>query len=272
MPPDRNYLICVFPHGWLRYLAAFDSFTKCTRNDCNVVDYSLGAGVTLASSHSKWSQLFPGIRPKCTTVGFSMYYPIQREILLNSGFSSASENALTTLLSQSNAPNDDSNCDGYTSNGVGLIVGGVPEAFYTYPNAYKCYLKKRRGFVRVALQTGAALVPAISFGENDMYDVVQYKAGSWFRIFQDTFKRYANVTPIHFNGRGCLQYKFGLLPKRRPITLVIGEAIHLRKTSNPTKYEINQIHEYFCKQLNKLFEAHKSKYVKDFEKVFLEIV
>lgn len=234
--------------------------------------YSLGAGAIFASSHSKWSQLFPNIRSKCTTVGFAMYYPIQREILLNCGFSSASENALTELLSQSSDPNDESNGDGYTSNGVGLIVGGVPEAFYTYPNTYRCYLRKRRGFVRVALQTGAALVPAISFGENDMYDVVQYKPGSWIRIFQDTFKQYANVTPIHFNGRGCLQYKFGLLPKRNPITLVIGEPIHLRKTLNPTKDEINQIHEIFCKRLNKLFEAHKSKYVKDWENVFLEIV
>lgn len=199
-----------------------------------------------------------------------MHYPIQREILLNCGFCSASENALTTLLNQSNNPNDETNRDGYTSNGVGLIVGGVPEAFHTYPNSYKCYLKKRRGFVRVALQTGATLVPAISYGENNVYDIVQYNSGSCLRMIQDTFKRLANIK--HFVGSGIFQFKFGLLPKRHPITIVIGAPIHLRKTTNPGKDEINQIHKYFCKQLNQLFESHKSKYVEDSENVCLEII
>lgn len=34
-------------------------------------------------------------------------------------------------------------------------------------------LAKRKGFVRVALQTGAKLVPVLGFGENDLYDVRQ---------------------------------------------------------------------------------------------------
>lgn len=32
-------------------------------------------------------------------------------------------------------------------------------------------LNKRKGFVRIALQTGAKLVPVIGFGENDLFDV-----------------------------------------------------------------------------------------------------
>ncbi|XP_031624109.1 2-acylglycerol O-acyltransferase 1-like [Contarinia nasturtii] len=157
LPPDRNYLFCIFPHGWL----------------------SLGAGANFATNHSKWSRLYPKIRPKCTTLGFTMLMPIQREILLNCGFSSASANSLSALLQQSNDPNHDSNNDGYTSNGVALIVGGAREAFFTHPNAYKCYIKRRKGFVKIALQSGASLVPAISYGENNMYDVVDYKLGSW---------------------------------------------------------------------------------------------
>lgn len=34
-------------------------------------------------------------------------------------------------------------------------------------------LNKRKGFVRIALQTGAKLVPVIGFGENDLFDVEQ---------------------------------------------------------------------------------------------------
>jgi hypothetical protein len=32
-------------------------------------------------------------------------------------------------------------------------------------------LNKRKGFVRIALQTGAKLVPVIGFGENELFDV-----------------------------------------------------------------------------------------------------
>lgn len=235
-------------------------------------NFSLGAGANFSSNYSKWSTLFPGIRPKCTTLGFTMLMPIQREILLSCGFSSASENSLNALLKQSNDPNHSSNHDGFTSNGVGLIVGGAREAFYTYPNAYKCYLKRRKGFIKVALQTGASLVPVISYGENNMYEIIDYKPGSWVRIFQDTFKRYTNVTPIHYNGRGYLQYTFGLLPRRHPITTVIGAPIHLKKIRNPSETDVNEAHAMFCRKLRELFEKHKSKYVKNFEQVHLEIV
>lgn len=198
--------------------------------------------------------------------------PVQREILLSCGFSSASENSLKALLKQSNDLNHESNHDGYTSNGVGLIVGGVREAFYTHPNAYKCYLKRRKGFVKIALQTGASLVPVISYGENNMYEIVDYKPGSWVRIFQDTFKRYTNVTPIHFNGRGYLQYTFGLIPRRYPITTVVGAPIHLKKIRDPNETEINEAHALFCRKLKDLFEKHKSKYVQNFKSVHLEII
>lgn len=199
-----------------------------------------------------------------------MYYPIQREILLNCGFSSASENSLKTLLNQSNDANDLANLDGYTSNGVGLIVGGVPEAFFTYPNSYKCYLRKRRGFVRVALQTGATLVPAISYGENDIYDIIGYNSGFWLNLVQKLFRKFNRFK--HFNAAGILKNKFGLLPKRQPITIVVGAPIRLRKIPSPSKEEINKIHEYFCKRLNELFETHKSKYIENFENVRLEII
>lgn len=35
------------------------------------------------------------------------------------------------------------------------------------------YIKKRKGFVHLALQSGAHLVPVYSFGENDAYDQVR---------------------------------------------------------------------------------------------------
>lgn len=198
--------------------------------------------------------------------------PIQREILFSCGISSASGNSLTALLKQSNNPFDESNRDGFTSNAVGLIVGGAREAFITIPNAYKCYLKKRKGFIRIALQTGASLVPAISFGENETYEIIDYQPDSWIRAIQSTVERFTKQPMTHYNGRGYLQYNFGMIPKRHPITTVIGAPIHLKTILSPSNQEINKTHSLFCAKLNELFEEHKSKYVDDCENIHLEFV
>ena len=37
------------------------------------------------------------------------------------------------------------------------------------PGTFNLVLGRRKGFVRLALQTGSSLVPIVSFGENDMF-------------------------------------------------------------------------------------------------------
>lgn len=195
-----------------------------------------------------------------------------RELLLTAGFSSASENSLKTLLSQSNDPADQPVDDGCTSNGVGLVVGGIREVFFTHPDSYQFVMAKRRGFIRIALETGASLLPAISFGENNVYKMIEIKQGFWRRLIEFTFQKYTDRFPAIQNGRGIFQYNFGILPVRHPINTVIGTPIHLQKISNPSDEMIEKIHEQFCASIKKLFDDNKSKYVKNSEQVHLEIV
>ena len=187
--------------------------------------------------------------------------PLQREIGMSVGLSAATENSLTTLLGQSNDPADESNRVGYSCNGVGLICGGLRESLVPIPNHYKCVISKRRGFARIALKTGASLVPVISFGESNIYEL----------LFQETIQRFIDFPGI-LNGRGLLQYNFGLLPKRHPINTVIGAPIHLKKTLNPTKEELDTVHALFCTALKELFEKHKHKYHDDPDNVHMELV
>lgn len=144
------------------------------------------------------------------------------------------------MLKQSNNPRDNSNRDGFTSSGVGLIVGGEREQRHSEPNSYKFVLKNRKGFVRIALKTGVSLVPAISFGESNTFEI-----NSW--------------RMIRFNGRV-------------PITTVVGAPIHVQENPSPSEDEVNKVHELFCERIRGLFEEQKSKYVEDYERVQLEFV
>lgn len=169
----------------------------------------------------------------------NFYFPAARELYLSLGKSTASAESLTALLNQSNDPEHTSNRDGFTSTAVGLIVGGEREQRLSANDAYKFVLKSRKGFVRIALRTGASLVPAISFGENNTFELDGWR--------------------FRFNGRV-------------PITTVVGAPILVRENSSPGENEINEIHELFCKQIRELFDEQKRHYVKNFENVQLEFV
>lgn len=199
-------------------------------------------------------------------------FPLWREMLFGIGCTSAAAKALTTLLNQSNDPNDVSNRDGFTANAVGLIVGGAEEGFYMRANTYKFVLKNRKGFAKIALKSGASLVPSISFGENNVYDLIEFEPGSLVRRLQNMIKRYATYAPLVFKGRGFLSYNFGLLPKRHPLNVVIGAPIHVEKISEPTNDDIDKLHKLFCVEIEKLFETHKQNYVENSENVHLEII
>lgn len=224
------------------------------------------------NNYSKWHSFYPSVRSKIATLSANLIFPIYREILLSWGLSDSSAENLNYLLSQSNDTNDKSNTDGYTSNAVFLMFGGAQEAFFSAPNTYKIFLNSRKGFIRIALKNGAGLVPAISFGDTNIYDTTQNENGSYMRKAQEIIKKYTTFAPVFFNGRGFLQQRFGLVPKRYPITLVIGEPILCEQINSPTQQQIDDLHSLYRQRLIDLFEMHKTKYVENGEKVQLEIV
>lgn len=50
-----------------------------------------------------------------------------------------------------------------------LNIGGAEEALEARPGHNVLTLRHRKGFIKVALQTGAQLVPMYSFGENNLF-------------------------------------------------------------------------------------------------------
>jgi 2-acylglycerol O-acyltransferase 2 len=81
-----------------------------------------------------------------------------------------------------------------------IVVGGAAEALLAQPKTNDLIIKKRYGFIKLALTNGSSLVPIMSFGENDLFDQVPNPPGSRIRKFQTIFQRYMSFSPPLFHG------------------------------------------------------------------------
>ncbi|XP_017462598.1 PREDICTED: 2-acylglycerol O-acyltransferase 2-like, partial [Rhagoletis zephyria] len=144
-------------------------------------------------------------------------------------------------------------------NAAAIVVGGALEVLDTIPNKMNLTLKKRKGFVRLALKHGASLVPVISFGENDLFTTMHEEESLYNRIQEKIIKAIGFPIPA-FYGRGLFQYSFGIVPFRKPITTVVGKPIDTEATPNPTQEQIDALHQTYIDAVVQLFEENKDKY------------
>lgn len=86
--------------------------------------------------------------------------PFIREYILAHGLRSVSRASILHILGSR------------PGNAVVLVPGGAAESLLAAPGRMDLVLNRRKGFVRVALRAGAALVPVLAFGENEMYSTL----------------------------------------------------------------------------------------------------
>lgn len=130
--PNGTYVFGIHPHGFIGH-AIWGNF---------------------ATNATGLESLFPTLAVRLATLNLNFYVPFAREILLLRGFVSASKSSIRNWLLRKVPVRSWESARGKTGRVFALVVGGAEEAFYAFPGKNDLILKKRKGFVKLALQTG----------------------------------------------------------------------------------------------------------------------
>ncbi|KAF2133903.1 diacylglycerol O-acyltransferas-like protein 2B [Dothidotthia symphoricarpi CBS 119687] len=234
LEPTRKYIFGYHPHGIISH----------------------GAFAAFATEALGFSQLFPGITNALLTLDSNFRYPIYREYALRLGMASVSRESCENILSKG----------GHNGEGMGraitIVVGGARESLDARPGRIRLVLRRRKGFVKMAIRTGADLVPVLAFGENDVYDQLDTESHPYIHKFQMLVKKFMGFTIPIFHARGIFNYDVGMMPYRRPMNIVVGRPIRVVQNRHPDMEYMDEVHEKYVTELMRLWNDHKDMFAK----------
>lgn len=202
--------------------------------------YPTGAGyLPLLPSFQK---LFPGVRPVTLTASVMYFTPFIRDIVCWSGFRQVARRTFLKSLSDEKA--------------VILCPGGQAELVHAY-KAFKlrgaefCIHTRHRGFIRMAIEHQAQLVPVLALGEIlQLRNLVVLPA-----VQQYTYRRLGFPVPFILGGRWFLSP----LPKRVPLKYILGDPITPppHKPGSPVdESAVELLHQQYFSTLKAMYEEH----------------
>ncbi|KPP77281.1 diacylglycerol O-acyltransferase 2-like [Scleropages formosus] len=219
LSPNKNYILGSHPHGIM----------------------CMGAISCFSTTYGGFSQAFPGMRVTLAILAGLFRLPIFRDYLMSAGMCPVSKPSLEYLLSRNGK-----------GNAVVIVTGGAAESLSSAPGVNTVVMRQRKGFVRLALEYGADLVPVYSFGENELFQQVVFSEGSMTRGLQIAFKKIMGFAPCLFMGQS-----WGLLPYKTPVTTVVGSPIAVPRMAYPSEETVDHYHSLYMEALTKLFHDHK---------------
>jgi len=130
-----------------------------------------------------------------------------------------------------------------------VLPGGEAEQLLTEYKKHRVFLNSRKGFVKLAIEHGAALVPVYAFGETDMYHTTDFLMPARKLLM----KHLRVAVPLFWGLCGSP------VPKRTTLVVVVGAPIAVEKVSseNITREMVETTHLKFLNALKQMFDKHK---------------
>ncbi|KAL1845603.1 diacylglycerol O-acyltransferase 1 [Paecilomyces lecythidis] len=238
LEPTRKYIFGYHPHGIISH----------------------GAFAAFATEALGFSKLFPGITNTVLTLDSNFRIPIYREYVLGMGLASVSRESCENLLTKGGADGEG------MGRAITIVVGGARESLHALPHTLRLILKSRKGFVKLAVRTGADLVPVLGFGENDLYEQVRSDEHPLIHKFQMLIKRTMGFTIPLFHARGVFNYDVGVMPYRRPLNIVVGRPISVvqqRKGEPLDERYVDELHAKYVQELERIWEDYRDVFSPD---------
>ncbi|KAI9353534.1 diacylglycerol acyltransferase [Obelidium mucronatum] len=231
LPSDKNYIFSIHPHGV----------------------YLLGIFANVTGNRKVFYEAFgKGLSLRLATLPINFRLPVWREFFLSLGGIGVDRKSLEYVLKEKSRKDPSKGA----GNIVTLVVGGAEEFTYMAPKTLDLVLEKRKGFVKLALTTGASLVPVITFNENDTWKQSQ---DGWVKKLNAITHKLARFAFPALEGR----YGIPVIPFSAKLVTVIGSPIDVELTPNPTDKEIEDLHKRYIKELFVLYETYKDDFFKD---------
>jgi 2-acylglycerol O-acyltransferase 2 len=235
LAPTRKYIFGYHPHGIISH----------------------GAFAAFGTEALGFSQLFPGITNTLLTLDSNFRVPFYRDYLIRLGLCSVSRESCENILSRG-GPNNEG-----MGRAITIVVGGARESLETQPGTLRLVLDSRKGFIKLAIRTGADLVPVLGFGENDIYQQISSQDHPFIHKIQLTVKKLMGFTVPLFHARGIFNYDVGIMPYRRPMNIVVGKPVMIMKQDKPTNEYVREIHEKYVRELVWLWDSFKDEFAKE---------
>eukprot|EP00775_Hariotina_reticulata_P011662 gene11662-11805_t len=136
---------------------------------------------------------------------------------------------------------------------VAVIVGGIAEMYMKHPAKERIMLRRRKGFVRVAVETGTSIVPVYHFGCTQALDAWPQSAAGLSRKY-----RVSLGVPV---GR------WGLTPVPHPAPMfrVSGAPIAVPRidpAADPEAFKkaVDEVHAQVVTAVQELYDRHRTQY------------
>lgn len=181
------------------------------------------------------------------------------------GLASVSRESCENILSKG-GPNGEG-----MGRAITIVVGGARESLDAQPYKLRLVLKRRKGFIKLAIRTGADLVPVLAFGENELYDQVSSQSHPLVHKYQMLAKKVLGFTVPLFHARGVFNYDVGIMPYRRPLNVVVGRPIKVVQQQEPDSGYVDEMHARYVGELQRIWEEWKDQFARG-RKGELEIV
>lgn len=226
LSPSKNYLLNYHPHG----IAAFGSVSAFATNALGLTD------------------IFKGITSRFLVHETSFVMPLMREVFASRGDCSVNSKSIDYLFSRPNS----------RGNLCAIVVGGLSEASLSNAKTLKVVVEERKGFVKKALIHGANLIPCIAFGENSVFDKIDFEEGSLMQRLEDKWYELFKFKHPLYVGKSIFSSKLkGIMPYKRQITVVLGKPIQVDKCLNPSQLQIDTLHATYMSKLKDLYKSNK---------------